>query len=303
MFAMESPQQPPEEALKTEDSAPAGSTFTDAEEASRIYLLPNLMTAGNLFCGYVAVIRCIQAIFTSQTGAVGMEFPETLATTPSELYEQAVWFIIAAVAFDALDGRMARLTGKESLFGKEFDSIADIVSFGVAPSLLVFFFLLNPTQEMPLVRTIGGIIGFVYLLCAGVRLARFNVITSPLLRPSERMPKTDFLGLPVPAAAGLVASLVLVINRIEVREAALLLPLLLIVTSLLMVSNIHYPSFKAISARTRMQFRTFILLICFITVVYLFHYLAIAGLFIGYIVFGLVRHLKKARQRRRKAAA
>jgi len=257
------------------------------------------MTAGNLFCGYVAVIRCIQAIFASQTGAVDIEFPETLATTPRELYEQAVWFIIAAVAFDALDGRMARLTGKESLFGKEFDSIADIVSFGVAPALLVFFFILNPTQEMPLVRTIGGIIGFIYLLCAAVRLARFNVITSPLLPRSERFPKTDFLGLPVPAAAGLVASLVLVINRTQMPEAALLLPVLLIVTSLLMVSNIHYPSFKALSARTRMQFRTFILLICFITIVYLFHYLAIAGLFVGYIIFGLVRHLRTVRQKAR----
>ncbi len=277
-------------------AAASASAYSSAEEASRIYLLPNLMTAGNLFCGYVAVIRCIQALVASQTGMPGPESEGPLPLTPSQLYEQAVWFIIAAVAFDTLDGRMARITRKESIFGKEFDSIADIVSFGVAPALLVFFFLLNPTQELPLVRTIGGIIGFVYLLCAAVRLARFNVITSPLLPRSERFPKSDFLGLPVPAAAGLVASLVLVINRLEVREAAFLLPVLLVLTSLLMVSNIHYPSFKAISARTRLQFRSFILLICAITVIYLFHYQAIAGLFIGYILFGLFRHIRKNRR-------
>lgn len=295
------PHHPPEDDPEAASVAETG-LYADADEASRIYLLPNLMTAGNLFCGFVAVIRCIQAMFATQAGRTGMEFSETVARTPTELYEQAVWFIIAAVAFDALDGRMARLTGKESLFGKEFDSLADIVSFGMAPALLAFFFLLNPTQEFPLVRTLGGLVGFIYLLCAAVRLARFNVITSPLLPRSGRLPKSDFLGLPVPAAAGLVASLVLVINRTEVREAALFLPLLLIVTSLLMVSNIHYPSFKTIGSRTRLQFRTFIVLFCLITAIFLFHYLTIAGVFLGYLLYGLVRHLRKGRKLQKQQA-
>ena len=176
------------------------AAYPDTLEASKIYFLPNFMTAGNLFCGFVAIIRCIQAKFTST--AEGMEggFIETIARTPAQLYEQAVWFILVAVIFDMLDGRMARMTRKESLFGKEFDSLADVVSFGLAPALLVFFLLLSPTEEFPLVRTIGGLVGFFYLLCAAVRLARYNVITTPLLPHADAFPKDDFLGLPVPAA-------------------------------------------------------------------------------------------------------
>ena len=96
--------------------------YVDSTEASKIYFLPNLMTAGNLFCGFVAIIRCIQAKFAATTEGIGAEFLETVAKTPGQLYEQAVWFILAAVIFDMLDGRMARMTRKESLFGKEFDS-------------------------------------------------------------------------------------------------------------------------------------------------------------------------------------
>lgn len=290
-------KEPEAQIEDSEESAISAETlaksYSDNAEASRIYLLPNLMTAGNLFCGFVAIIRCIQAIFVSQATGYEIEFTETVARTPAELYEQAVWFILAAVAFDALDGRMARMTGKESLFGKEFDSLADIVSFGMAPALLVFFFLLNPTQEFPLVRTLGGLIGFVYLLCAAVRLARFNVITSPLLPDAGKFPQNDFLGLPVPAAAGLVASLVLMINRTDMRAAALFLPILLLITSLLMVSEIHYPSFKTMGARTRIEFRTFILIFCVCVGIYLFHYLAITLLFIGYITYGIGRHLRR----------
>src|SRR5690554_117352 len=94
--------------------------YTDAAEASHIYFLPNLMTAGNLFCGFVAVIRCIQAKFTSTADGASLAL-DTIARTPKEYYEQAVWFILAAVIFDILDGLMARVTRKESLFGKEFD--------------------------------------------------------------------------------------------------------------------------------------------------------------------------------------
>jgi CDP-diacylglycerol---serine O-phosphatidyltransferase len=266
----------------------------DAEEASRIYFLPNLMTAGNLFCGYVAVIRCIQAKFASTAEGLNEGFLETLAKTPAQLYEQAVWFILAAVVFDALDGRMARMTRKESLFGKEFDSLADIVSFGVAPALLVFFLLLSPTADFPLVRTFGGLIGFFYLLCAAVRLARFNVITSPLLKPSENFPKHDFLGLPVPAAAGTISSIVLVINRMDISYFAVFLHILLFLIALLMVSNVRYPSFKTIGANTRIDFRQFIFLFFFFVCAYLFHYLAICLLFLGYIGYGLFRHFRPA---------
>lgn len=267
--------------------------FMSTEEASKIYFLPNLMTAGNLFCGFVAVIRCIQAKFASSAEGIATASVDTIAKTPTELYEQAVWFILAAVVFDMLDGRMARLTRKESLFGKEFDSLADVVSFGMAPALLVFFLLLSPTTEFPLVRTLGGLIGFFYLLCAAVRLARFNIITSPLLKSqSEAYPEYDFLGLPVPAAAGVISSIVMVLNRMEFGAGALFLPPLLILIALLMVSNIPYPSFKTIGAHTRISFRSFIYLFILIVAVFLFHFFAIAAVFLAYVFYGLIRHYK-----------
>ena len=276
--------------------APDQVMYADSAEASKIYLLPNLMTAGNLFCGFVAIIRCIQAKFTSSTEGLNVDYLDTIARTPAQLYEQAVWFILAAVVFDMLDGRMARMTRKESLFGKEFDSLADVVSFGVAPALLVFFVLLTPTADFPLVRTIGGLVGFVYLLCAAVRLARFNVITTPLLPQAENFPKDDFLGLPVPAAAGTVSSIVLVLNRFDLPAGTLFLPILLVLIALLMVSNIHYPSLKTIGTHSRIDFRSFILILVVITAIYLFHFLGVAILFLGYIFYGLGRHIRGLRK-------
>jgi CDP-diacylglycerol--serine O-phosphatidyltransferase len=275
------------------DSSPV---YVDSTEASKIYFLPNLMTAGNLFCGFVAIIRCIQAKFAATTEGIGAEFLETVAKTPAQLYEQAVWFILAAVIFDMLDGRMARMTRKESLFGKEFDSLADVVSFGLAPALLVFFLLLSPTEGFPLVRTLGGLVGFFYLLCSAVRLARYNVLTTPLLPHGEAFPKDDFLGLPVPAAAGMVSSIVLVLNRFDLPAGALFLPILLILIALLMVSNVQYPSLKTIGNNTKVDVRWFIFLFFVFTAIFLFHYLAIAGVFLGYIFFGLGRHFLRLRR-------
>jgi CDP-diacylglycerol--serine O-phosphatidyltransferase len=271
-------------------------------ESVEFFALPNLFTAGNLFCGFVAVIRCIQALMIS-TGE-SIEFLETSATTPQDLRTQAVWFILAAVLFDSLDGRMARITGKESSFGREFDSLADVVSFGMAPALLVFFFLLNPGQDFPLVRTLGGLVGCFYLLCAAVRLARFNVLAAAEDK-EDKAPK-DFLGLPVPAAAGTIASLVLMLNSEidrfpDLKFAALALPLLLIVISILMVSNLHYPSLKSIGQHTRLSFRSFVLVLIVAVLVYQFHYVAVAASFVGYIFFGIFRSFRRWRKAKQVA--
>src|SRR5208337_2984388 len=172
-------------------------------QASRIYVLPNLMTAANLFCGFMAVINCIHARLAESvfTG-------EYMGVPAADHYRYAVWFIFGAAAFDSLDGRLARLGGRQSLFGAEFDSLADVVSFGIAPALLMFFLILSPSQGFPWFRDIGWFVGFVYLLCAAMRLARFNVITNPLLHPAQKELSSDFVGLPVPAAAATVAALV-----------------------------------------------------------------------------------------------
>jgi CDP-diacylglycerol---serine O-phosphatidyltransferase len=257
----------------------------ESTRASRIYFLPNLMTAGNLFCGFVAVIMCIQARSASVHG-----FPELSI----QLYTYAVWLILAAVIFDALDGRLARLGGRESLFGKEFDSLADVISFGMAPALMVFFLILSPTQDYPFFRRIGWFIGFLYLLCAAVRLARFNVITHPAvysLKPDTS--SKDFVGLPVPAAAGSIASLVLVLNAYDIQRWAILLPILMILIAYLMVSAIRYPSFKAIDWKTQVRFRTFILLFAAGVLLWQVREIGLALVFLGYIGYGITMHMRK----------
>lgn len=261
------------------ETEPARHTYADSGEASHIYLLPNSLTAGNLFFGFLAILRCIQANYATD--------PEVITGH----FTQAVWFILFSVICDALDGRVARLGGRESLFGKEFDSIADIISFGVAPSLMMIFLILQPTEKYPYFLQIGWLIAFVYLLCAGVRLARFNVLTHPMLPPAERLRGTkDFLGLPVPAAAGMIASLVLVLNSLDLRGLAILLPPLMLAIAGLMVSNIPYPSFKDVDWLTSTRFRTFIYLIFGLAIIFMMKELAFALLFLSYIAYGPIRH-------------
>lgn len=259
--------------------------YADSGEASHIYLLPNSLTAGNLFFGFLAILRCIQANYATDP------------TIVSANYTQAVWFILFGVICDSLDGRVARLGGRESLFGKEFDSIADIISFGVAPALMMIFLVLTPTVEKyPIFLQISWLIGFVYLLCAGVRLARFNVLTHPMLPPAERLKGTkDFLGLPVPAAAGMIASIVLVITSLgtptfDSRGLALLIPPFMLAIAFLMVSNIPYPSFKDIDWQTQTKFRSFIALILGLGTAFFFKEFFFALLFFTYIASGPVRY-------------
>jgi CDP-diacylglycerol--serine O-phosphatidyltransferase len=263
--------------------------YADSEEASRIYLLPNSLTAGNLFFGFLAILYCIQANYATD--------PEII----SGYFTQAVWFILFSVICDALDGRVARLGGRESLFGKEFDSIADIISFGMAPALMMIFLILSPTEKYPFFLQIGWLIGFVYLLCAGVRLARFNVLTHPMLPPAKRLKGTkDFLGLPVPAAAGMIASLVLVLNSLELQALAILLPPFMLAIAFLMISNIPYPSFKDIDWQTSTRSRTFIYLIFGLGIVFIMKELAFALVFLGYISYGPVRYLFRLYRARKR---
>ncbi|HYC71069.1 MAG TPA: CDP-diacylglycerol--serine O-phosphatidyltransferase [Opitutaceae bacterium] len=265
-------------------------------QASRIYFLPNLMTAGNLFCGFIAVIKCIQARLMTDSGEFAALHPDYSWIA---LYNQAVWFILLAVVFDSLDGRLARMGGRTSLFGAEFDSLADIVSFGVAPALMVFFLILAPREEYQWFRELGWLIAFIYMLCGAVRLARFNVITNPLLHRSDAESNKDFVGLPIPAAAGTVASLVLLLlnmaaNARELRQWALALPFLLILVSMLMVSTIRYPSFKQINWETKTRFRTFVLAFVAILLVVRLRSIAFFPLFVSYIAYGLVEHYRRA---------
>jgi len=253
------------------------------------------MTAGNLFCGFMAVVSCIHARL-AETSLNG----EYLETTAAGHYRYAVWAILGAAAFDALDGRLARMGGRESLFGAEFDSLADVVSFGFAPALLMFFFILSPTQGYQEFRNIGWFLGFVYLLCAAIRLARFNVITNPLLHRGAKETNKDFVGLPVPAAAATVAALVLFLLKLietdrTLKAGALALPFLMALIAVLMVSTVRYPSGKQLDLQTQTKLRHFILFLGFVGVIVLFKEFAVLCVCLGYIFFGLVRHWRRAR--------
>lgn len=275
----------------------------NVKQASRIYFLPNLMTAGNLFCGFMAIVSCIQARLAET--APGLEYR---GMSNAEHYRNAVWLIFGAAGFDMLDGRLARMGGRESLFGAEFDSLADVVSFGLAPALLMFYLILSPTQGQLWFRDIGWFVGFVYLLCAAMRLARFNVITNPLLRPGKKDSSKDFVGLPVPAAAATVASLVLFLLDLAQHDKSLqnwayALPFLMLLVAVLMVSTIRYPSGKTIDLQTRTRLTTFIALLVFIAAVIRFKEVAVFGTCIGYIFFGLFRHVRRTRHAARLVRA
>lgn len=282
------------------DDEPLISPETEADDrysvaqASRIYFLPNLMTAGNLFCGFAACLLCIEANFISRGLEVAAIPPDAMG-----LYKKAVWYIFGAMAFDALDGRLARMGGRESLFGAEFDSLADVVSFGLAPALMVFFLIIRPAEGDQTLLSVGGLIGFIYLLCAAIRLARFNVITHPLLhRPGGKPSNKDFVGLPVPAAAGTIGALVLFLLNLIASDRSLQwltfgLPPLLLLVAMLMVSMVRYPSGKQIDLRTKTKLTTLVIYVVVGAAVVRFKEYAMFIVCLGYIFFGLVRHWRR----------
>jgi CDP-diacylglycerol--serine O-phosphatidyltransferase len=280
------------------ESPPTNDDPFSIENASRIYFLPNLMTAGNLFCGFVACIKCIQAHYL-------MRGTDVITVEASGLFVEAVWLIFGAMAFDMLDGRLARMGGRESLFGAEFDSLADMVSFGVTPALMMFFLILSPTQGYPVFQKVGWFFGFIYLLCAAIRLARFNVITHPLLNRTEKSPNKDFVGLPVPAAAGTVAALVLFLINLakhdkELQLWALALPPLLLLIAILMVSKIRYPSGKQIDLQTKTPLTFFLLFLAVAGAIVAFKEFGMLTLMLGYIFYGIAQSFRQKSSTRSK---
>ncbi|MDO8543177.1 MAG: CDP-diacylglycerol--serine O-phosphatidyltransferase [Opitutaceae bacterium] len=288
------PERPAGEKAVADDLARREDPY-NVTQASRIYFLPNLMTAGNLFCGFMAIVECIQARLAETSPTL-----EYHNATNADHYRYAVWFIFGAAGFDALDGRLARMGGRESLFGAEFDSLADVVSFGMAPALLMFYLIISPTQGYEWFRNVGWFIGFVYLLCAAMRLARFNVIMNPFLRPGRKESAKDFVGLPVPAAASTVASLVLLLLKLEesdrsIKNWALTLPFLMLLVAMLMVSTVRYPSGKNVDMQTQTRLRPFILILAAIGLLVFYKEVAVFGLCLSYIFFGLFRYFRRGR--------
>lgn len=251
------------------------------------------MTAGNLICGFAAILQIIHAALAAKAAVSGADAAVEIAGRAAAHYQNAVWFILGAFLFDLLDGRLARLGGQETSFGKEFDSLADVVSFGVAPALLVYQLVLRDFNRL------GAMIASLYLLCGALRLARFNATHGG---SSNGRPDREFTGFPIPAAAGLIASLTLFILWMDAgkKELGWLKYLLVILTvglSFLMFSRLKYPSFKNLSWRTTRSLPVFLGIIALLLATALNPEWMPALIFLAYLLYGLVRPLISRRMR------
>ena len=203
------------------------------KERKGIYVLPNLFTSASLFGGFYAIIASIQGRF-----------------------EAAAIAIMISCVFDGLDGRVARFTHTSSLFGKEYDSLSDLVAFGVAPALLAFEWALESFGRL------GWLAAFMYVICGALRLARFNV-------QKNTAGVSYFKGLPIPAAASFIASMVLftsTLNGIE-KNKSLLIIVMIYVLSFLMVSSVDYLNFKKFDIRKQKPFNVLVSIILFSLVI------------------------------------
>jgi len=253
---------------------------TPVDDPARIYVLPNLMTAGNLICGFSAVLLIFQGTLLREAGAPAPEWTVS--------FQRSLYLIFAAFLFDMLDGRLARLGGKESAFGREFDSLADMISFGVAPALLVFQIVLSDLGKL------AWMIAGLYLLCGALRLARFNAMATV----NQSAANKEFTGFPIPAAAGLIASISLLLLAIARDTGEITITLgygeyglagLMILLSFMMFSKFKYPSFKSIGWRTHFSIPKFILLVGVIVLtIYYIEYM-MAALFVSYLLYGFLR--------------
>lgn len=244
----------------------------------KIYLLPNLMTAGNLACGFFAVLTIFQGILVATTPE-GYQFA---AAQP--YYEKAILLIFASCIFDLLDGRLARLGGKESPFGREFDSLADVISFGMAPSMLMAKAVVLELGDL------GWWLACLYVLCGAIRLARFNCLAA---MPRKKDVSGDFRGLPIPMAAGFISSLTYLIiyfNETDRNLGAWLYVLAgaMLGLSFLMVSNVRYPSFKKVGWRTRGTPLLIVVAVAILIVTVRYRYVMPAVLFSAYLLYGLL---------------
>lgn len=233
-----------------------------------IYILPNLFTSGNLFCGFWAIISVLD-----------------------EKFFYAAVAILLACVFDILDGKVARLSGATSKFGVQYDSLADLVSFGIAPAMLAFSWALRPYGKF------GWLAAFVFVACGALRLARFNV-------QSSSGEVKYFKGLPIPAAASMVAlTILLYLRLIETGWVKDIIILVMIwVLAFLMVSNIRYFSFKELDLSKRKPFNLFILIILTMIVIVMEPVIVLSGFILFYVFSGpgnmIIAWQKKRRLRK-----
>ncbi|MES9905969.1 MAG: CDP-diacylglycerol--serine O-phosphatidyltransferase [Sedimenticola sp.] len=235
-----------------------------AKRRRGIYLLPNLFTTAALFCGFYAIL-----------GAISGEF------------ENAAIAIFVAMILDGLDGRVARMTNTQTAFGAEYDSLSDMVSFGLAPALVMYVWSLNSLGK------VGWLAAFIYTAGAALRLARFNTQVGTA-------DKRYFQGIPSPAAAAIMAGTVWVCEdyAISGNDISIIAGVLAVATGLLMVSNIRYNSFKEVDFRGKVPFFSMVVVMLAFSVLYVQPPLVLFLIFLAYAVSGPVLTLKHLRQHR-----
>ena len=229
-----------------------------------VYILPNLFTTGNLFCGFWAIISVFQ-----------------------EKFFYAALAILLASVFDVLDGKVARLSGATSKFGVQYDSLADLVSFGVAPALLAFSWALRPYGRF------GWLAAFLFVVCGALRLARFNV-------QSSSGEVKYFKGLPIPAAASMIALTILLYHRLIetgwVKDIVILV--MIYVLAFLMVSSIRYFSFKELDLAKRKPFSIFMFVVLSMIVIVMEPTIVLFVFVLSYVFSGPVNMLMAWRKKK-----
>ncbi len=230
-----------------------------------IYILPNLFTTGSLFAGFYGIV----------------------ATTTGDFHNAAIWILVSSI-FDGLDGKVARLTGTSTKFGVEYDSLADLVAFGVAPGILMYSWALKPFGRL------GWLAAFLFVVCGALRLARFNVQVNTV--ESKR-----FVGLPIPAAASMVSATVLLFHRFGWPGSYKKLAILILIYSLafLMVSSFRYYSFKDPELIKRQPFAFLVLAILMLIIIAAEPVIMLFAVFILYILSGPIGFLMTYPRRRR----
>jgi CDP-diacylglycerol--serine O-phosphatidyltransferase len=255
-----------------------------------MYILPSLFTTGNMAAGFYAILEVVHA--------------SALATWHLDNAAKAIGF---AVLFDGLDGRVARMTGTSSEFGKELDSLADVITFGVAPAMLAWQwgFHLMPTvalTEWLKLTQLGAIASFLFLMAGASRLARFNITTNPQPSNPGRPGKKYFVGMPIPAGAGVIAAVVHFRRGAPLESWYTAITWLAMVAAVgyLMVSTWRFYSFKDIDFRSRHPFRLIILLGALFALIFFFSEQVLFGIALLYTFSGVFWRLQWMFRRRRQ---
>ena len=259
-----------------------------------LYLIPSAFTAGNIGMGFYSVMSSLRGF-----QLLGSPTPDINgATTHFNMAAIAIGF---ALLFDMLDGRIARLTKTTTEIGIQLDSIADVVTFGLAPAVLAYVWGYGATlTEESQLHRLAWFVSFMYLICGAFRLARFNVQASRPRILAEGTPKVDkksYVGLPIPVAGGLIAALVhfspVPLISLGVEKAQLYSGLLMVLVgflSVLMVSTVRFSSFKTVGTNVR-SMRTIILVLSVLVLIFLYSQYVLLAIVLTYILYGLLSRM------------